>query len=114
MSNLNFEGMAIAEGVIETIVAIAVQDVDGVAGLSSSHSGGLLGALTKKSSGKNIEVVVNEDDTVSVVARVVVLYGYSLNDLAQDIRESVADAVMTQIGITVSDVNVFIDGIQFA
>lgn len=114
MSNLNFEGMAIAEGVIETIVTIAVQEVDGVAGLTSFHTGGILGAFAKKASGRNVEVVVNEDDTVSVVARVIVEYGHPLHDLAQEIRESVADAVMTQIGITVSDVNVFIDGIQFA
>ena len=43
MSNLNFEGMAIAEGVVETIVTIAVQDVEGVASLSNAHANGILG-----------------------------------------------------------------------
>lgn len=114
MSNLNFEGMAIAEGVVETIVTIAVQDVEGVAGLSNVHANGILGAFGKKASGGSVEVVVNEDETVSVTVRVVALYGHSLPDLAQGIREAVADAAMTQIGITVSEVNVFIDGIQFA
>ncbi len=103
MSNLNFEGMAIAEGVVETIVTIAVQDVEGVASLSNAHANGILGAFG-----------MNEDDTVSVAVRVVALYGHPLPGLAQSIREAVADAVMTQIGITVSEVNVFIDGIQFA
>lgn len=114
MSNLNFEGMAVAEGVVETIVTIAVQDVEGVASLSSAHANGILGALGRKASGGSVEVVVNEDDTVSVAVRVVALYGNPLPELAQSIREAVADAVVTQIGITVSEVNVFIDGIQFA
>lgn len=114
MSNLNFEGMAIAEGVVETIVTIAVQDVEGVASLSNAHANGILGAFGKKAPGGSVEVVVNEDDTVSVAVRVVALYGHPLPGLAQSIREAVADAVMTQIGITVSEVNVFIDGIQFA
>lgn len=114
MSKLNFEGMAIADGVVETIVTIAVQDVEGVASLSGGQAGGLLGALAKKSAEKSIDVVANEDGTVSVGIRIVAKYGTPLPALAQNIRESVADAVKSQIGIAVSDVNVFIDGIQFA
>ena len=66
MSNLNFEGMAIAEGVVETIVTIAVQDVEGVASLSNAHANGILGAFGKKATSGSVEVVVNEDDTFSV------------------------------------------------
>lgn len=113
MSKLNFEGMAIAEGVVETIVNIAIQDVEGVASITSSSAPSILG-LGKKNSSKGVEIKVNEDDTLSVSARVHVVYGYSLPAVAQSIRESVADAVMTQIGITVSNVDVFIDGIQFS
>ena len=114
MAKLNFENMSIAEGVVETIITMAVQDVEGVASLSGSTGGSLLASLGKKSAGKAIEVTANEDKTVSVVARIVANYGAVLPDVAQKIREAVADAAMTQIGITVSKVDVFIDGVQFA
>lgn len=113
MSNLNFEGMAIAEGVVETIVNIAIKDVEGVASLSAPSSSGILG-LGKKNTAKGIEVRVNEDESISIATRVNVVYGTALPVIAQKIRESVADAVMTQIGIPVSSVDVYIDSIQFS
>lgn len=114
MSNLSFEGMAIADNVVETIVNIAIQDVEGVACIAGSNTSGLFGLGKKRVAAKGVEVKVNEDDSISVSTRVIVNYGRSLPAVAQNIRESIADAVMTQIGITVSNVDVFVDGIQFA
>ena len=113
MSALSFEGMAIADGVVETIVSIAVQDVEGVAGLSSSTAAGLLSNLKTKPAANGIEVVANEDNTLAVAVRIVAKYGYALPAVAEAIREAVADAVMTQISLDVSNVDVYIDSIQF-
>lgn len=114
MSNLTFEGMAIADGVVDTIVSIAVQEVEGVVGFSSSASSGLLAGLKQKPAVKGIEIMPNEDDSVSVSARVIVKYGYALPVVAEAIREAVVDSVATQIGLSVSNVDVYIDGIQFS
>lgn len=115
MSDFTFEGMAIADGVVETIVVMAVQEVQGVAAIvGSSTSGRLAGRLTQKSAVKGVEVFPNEDDSVAVAVRVVVTYGYPLPAIADAIREAVVDAVLTQIGLAVSNVDVYIDGIQFS
>ena len=113
MTALSFEGMAIADGVVETIVSIAVQDVEGVAELSGSNAPGIFSGLKSKSAPGGIEVVANEDETVAVAVRIVAEYGYALPAVAEAIRGAVADAVKTQIGIGVSNVDVYIDSIQF-
>ncbi len=113
MSNLNFDGMALAEGVVETIVSIAVQDVEGVAALGGSPSAGRFNFKSKPAA-KGVEVFAGEDDSVSIAVRVDVIYGYALPVVADAIRQAVADAVATQIGIKVSSVDVYIDSIQFS
>lgn len=113
MSSLNFEGMALAEGVVETIVAIAVQDVEGVASLGGSSAANPFN-FKGKPAAKGVEVSADEGDTVSIAVRVDVMYGYALPAVADAIRQAVADAVATQIGIGVSRVDVYIDSIQFS
>ena len=41
MTDLNIDGMAIAPGVVETIVSIAANEVDGVASVGPSATSGL-------------------------------------------------------------------------
>lgn len=112
MSDLNIEGMAIAPGVVETIISIAVSDVDGVASVGSA--GGIKGVLAGgKPSTQGIEVVPTEDDQLAVTVHIEAQYGYALPEMAENIRQSVADAVLTQVGVGVSSVDVYIDGLQF-
>ena len=42
MNELNLDGMALAPGVVETIVSIAANEVEGVASVGSAAAGGLL------------------------------------------------------------------------
>ncbi len=113
MSDLTFDGMAIAEGVVETIVSMAVQEVEGVASVSGTAASGILNFKNKPAS-KGVEAVANEDGTVSVSVRIGVDYGYPLPVVAESIRQAVADAVAIQIGLQVSNVDVYIDSIQFS
>lgn len=114
MSDLNIEGMALAEGVVETIIAIALKDVEGVASVGApSTTGGLLSAIQQKPSTQGIQVEPTEDGSIAVSIRVEVYFGQVLPELASRIRTAVADAVNAQVGINVSSVDVFIDGIRF-
>jgi|APDOM4702015159_1054818.scaffolds.fasta_scaffold07791_2 uncharacterized alkaline shock family protein YloU len=114
MSDLNLEGMALADGVVETIISIAVQDIDGVASVGNANSpAGLLAAFQAKPATQGIEVMANDDDTVSVAIRIEVFYGHALPDVADKVRTAIADAVLTQIGVKVGSVDVYIDGIRF-
>ena len=113
MKELNIEGMSISTGVVETIISIAASEVDGVASVGVSGPSGLLGKFSKQPASQGIEISVNEDNTLHVAVRVDVRGGYVLPELAASIRQAVADAVSTQAGLTVGDVDVYIDGIQF-
>ncbi len=42
-----------------------------------------------------------------------VFYGYVLPELAEKLREAIADALLVQAGIEVNSIDIYIDGIQF-
>lgn len=114
MADVTVEGMALADGVLETIISIAVQDVEGVAAVGgASAQGGFLKSIKSKPSTHGITVEADENETLSVVVRIDVAGGSVLPRVAQDVRQAVVDAVLTQVGAHVSKVNVYIDGIRF-
>ena len=115
MADLSIDGMNIAPGVVETIVSIAVRDVEGVAGIGDSAASGLLNFTRGgKPSTQGIEVDVDENDELHVSIRLHVMSGHVLPDVAAAVRQAIADAVNTQVGAKVGSVDVFIDGIQFS
>ena len=115
MSELNVAGMAISPNVVETIVAMAARDVEGVESLVTDVQGGIRGLLSGgKQSAKAIEVDVDENDQLHIALRMNVKSGYVLPDVAADVRRAVADAVAMQMGIEVGSVDIFIDGIHFS
>ena len=115
MSDLTVDGMALAPGVVETIVSIAVADVDGVASVGNAPvaSRGIRGVLGGKPSASGIEIAADENDTLQISVRIDVYYGHVLPDVAAAVRQSVADAVASQVGAQVGSVDVYIDGVQF-
>ena len=65
MSDINTEGMAIAPGVMETIVILAVREVPGVASVGAAPSG-IRSLLAFKQSTQGVVVSLAENDTVEV------------------------------------------------
>ena len=114
MTDLNIDGMAIAPGVVETIISLAVRDVDGVASVGDPTTSGIRSLIGGKPSTQGIEVETGENDELHVSIRLYVKSGYVLPDLAASVRQAVADAINTQVGATVGSVDIYVDGIQFA
>ena len=114
MTDLNVDGMALAPGVVETIVSIAVGEVEGVASVGPSSSSSLRSVFGSKPITQGIDIVVDEEDKLAISVRVDVYYGHVLPELAAKVRQAVADAVASQVGIPVGSVDVYIDGMQFA
>lgn len=100
----------ISEDVIISIAAMAAQDVEGVYGLGGA--GSELSKLTKKSVGKDIRVEISANDEISIDCYIIVLYGYSVVDVARAVQEAVASAVESTTGRPVKDVNVSVGGIS--
>lgn len=115
MSEIDKQEVIIAPGVAESIVALAISQVDGVAQIGSktaSITGGLLGALSKKSSSNDV-LILEEEGQITVSVHLKLFYGYKLQEVAASIRAAVADALLTQACIQVSRVDITIDGIIF-
>ncbi len=111
MTDLNVEGMAVAPSVVETIITYAVKEVEGVVGIGTPPAG-LLEMISKPAT-PSIEVSVSEDKKIEVVLHISVKYGCVLPDVAANVRTAIADAVAAQVGAEVSNVDVYIDGIEF-
>jgi uncharacterized alkaline shock family protein YloU len=108
------EGLTIAPGVIETIVSLAVSQIEGVAQVGApSLSDSFISALNRKHPAQGIVILADDDEQITVTVHVQVFYGYRLPEVADSIRLVVADTLAGQAGIDVAAVDVFIDGIQF-
>jgi uncharacterized alkaline shock family protein YloU len=110
---LRLEGLGVAPGVLDTIVTVAVEDVEGVASIGAP---GLAGLVQKGSKGASraVDVCANEDGSLTATIHIQVLYGHALKDVATGVQAAVADAVASQVGVSMAAVDVFIDGIVFA
>ena len=75
---------------------------------------GIRAVFGQKPSTQGIEITVNEDNKLAVAVRIEVYYGFVLPEVASSLRQAVADAVASQVGVEVASVDVYIDGIQFA
>ena len=113
MPSLNANGMTLADGVVETVISLAVQNIEGVTAVGTSPVGGILSAVRNKPSTQGIEITPLEDGSIAVVVHIAVQFGVVMPELADKIREAIVDAVLTQVGMTVSAVDVDIDAISF-
>ena len=114
MANLNLDGIAIADGVVETIVSIALQDIEGVSLVGAPGPAALIGSLAQaRPAPQGVEVTVVDGNALSVAVHTEAKFGYTLPDLAAKVRSAVSDAILAQVGVEVASVDVYIDQVQF-
>lgn len=106
---IRLDGIGVAPGVLDTIVTLAAEGVDGVDCVVAPR----LARVVQKSAAKGVNVEVAEDGSVSVSLHVNVRYGRPLLEIGRDIQAAVSDALSSQTGQTVSAVDVSVDGISF-
>jgi uncharacterized alkaline shock family protein YloU len=109
-TEMRFEGLDVAPGVLETIVSLAAAEVEGVSCVEGS---GLAGLMQKAGRNKTVEVALAADETFAVTVHLSVCYGRPLRAVAADVQQAVADALLSQTGHAASSVDVFVDGIVF-
>ncbi len=117
MSNeLNVDGMSLAPGVVETIVSITATEVEGVAsvGFAGAANRNLRSAFGQKPSTAGIETTVDDDGRLFVSIHIEVFYGQVLPEVAARLRQAIADALLVQVGVEVSAIDIYVDGIQFS
>lgn len=103
---------SVSDEVIAISAGIAATEVEGVAGMSSGIAGGIVEALGQVNLAKGVRVTTN-DNKRDVDLYVILRYGYRVPDVAWNIQEKVKDSIESLTGITVSSVNIHVQGIEF-
>ena len=101
----------ISEDVIVTIVAHAVEEVEGVVGLNVKPGADIIEQLGKKNWGKGLKVTIGEDDALTVDCNITVAYGQSVVSVAGAVQAAVTNALESMAGVKIAAVNVNVCGI---
>ncbi len=101
----------ISEDVIGVIVAHAVDEVEGVVGLSVKPGVDIIELIGKKNWGKGMKISIAEDNSLTIECNVTVAYGQSVVGVAKAVQTAVSNAVESMTGVKVVAVNVNVCGI---
>lgn len=101
----------IADEVIAVIAGLAATEVEGVSKMSGNITNEIVSKLGMKNLSKGVKVTI-DGEQVSVVLNLVLHYGLSIPKTSQEVQEKVKAAIENMTGLTVSEVNIRIAGIQ--
>lgn len=102
----------IGEDVFMRLVLSTVEEIEGVAGFSTAYGAELAELVGKKSLGKGINLVFEEDGSIRLDLILLIHYGYNVAETAETVQERIRSAVEAMTGI-VCRVNVHVTGISF-
>ena len=109
---LQSNNIRIADDVVAVIAGVAVSEVQGVYEMSGGFAGGISEVLSgKKNLAKGIKVEVNDKST-KIDVNIIVEYGTRIPDVAFEIQNKVKKAVETMTGLSVTEVNVHVQGVN--
>lgn len=97
----------ISEDVLVSIVSHAVNETEGVVGISSK-AGADLG---KKNLAKGMKISIDQDNGVSIDCNIIIAYGQSVVAVAQSVQDAITSSVESMTGVQVVSVNVNVCGI---
>ena len=101
----------ISEDVISTIVAHAVEEVEGVVSLNVKPGADIADLIGKKNWGKGMKIAIVQDDELAIDCNITVCYGQSVVAVAKAVQDAVTNALEAMAGVKVSAVNVNVCGI---
>lgn len=101
----------IADEVVAIIAGLAATEVEGVSSMAGNITNELVGKLGMKNLSKGIHVEVLEG-VVSVEVALHMKYGYNIPEVSEKVQERVKNAIENMTGLSVSDVNVRISGVD--
>lgn len=112
VSNAQTAQLNISEGVIGSIIALAASEIDGIYGFSGSITSDIGEFFGKKSPGKGVKVV-KEDEKLILDISIIVKFGYEIPDIAKVLQERVRENVEMMTGYDVLQVNIYVDGVEY-
>ena len=102
----------IADEVVSIIAGLAATEIDGIAGMSGGLVGGIAEMLGRKNFSKGVKVEVGEKEA-AIDLYIIVKYGVRIPDVALSAQENIKRAIETMTGLSVVEVNVHVQGVNF-
>jgi len=114
-NELQISGISVSKGIVKTIVARAAEQVEGVVRVGGNDiASSLVRVFTSRSMAPDSSVDASVvDGKLCVDVHLAVFYGYPFTKLATAVREAIAVAIASQIGVEVGQVDVSIDSLVF-
>ena len=101
----------ISEDVVASVTGMAVLEVEGVCGLSSSIGTDIAEMLGMKTLSKGVRLSTTETGALRIDCDVVCNFGHHIFELAKNVQENVKSSVESVTGLRVAEVNVTVCGI---
>ena len=108
---LNMGEVQIADEVVAIIAGLAATEVEGVASMAGNITNELVGKLGMKNLSRGVKVAVSENE-VTVELSLNMAYGYSIPKTSAKVQERVKSAIENMTGLSVSEVNIHIAGVD--
>jgi uncharacterized alkaline shock family protein YloU len=106
----------IADGVVAKVAGIAARQVPGVHSIGGGASravGALRSAVGQQDHGQGVKVEVGETQAAADLS-IVVDYPMSVQQVANDVRQAVSDAITQLVGLEVVEINIEVSDIFIA
>lgn len=107
----NIGTVQIADEVVAIIASLAATEVEGVSSMAGNITNEVMSKVGVKSLTKGVKVEVYGSD-VKVELAVLLEYGYNIPATSQKVQERVKNAIENMTGLSVTDVNIRISGVN--
>ncbi|MCL2527666.1 MAG: Asp23/Gls24 family envelope stress response protein [Defluviitaleaceae bacterium] len=99
--------------VIARLAGTAAMECYGVVGMAArSMRDGLVGLLKKESLSKGVRLQTQDEGDLLIDLHIIVEYGTNIVAIAQTLMDNVRYNVEESVGLTVREVNIFIEGVR--
>ncbi len=98
---------------VTTIASQAVNQCYGVVGMANKNLANGIANLLSRDSKRGIDVTI-ENEEITVDVYVIVEYGVRIRAVAESIQHTVKFHVEKSLGMTVSEVNVYVQGLRLS
>lgn len=101
----------ISEEVIAVVAGVAASEINGVAGMCTSFTGGISDFFGKKNYSKGVKVEFCEDK-VKVSVSLTLEYGCKIPDVAWEVQEKIKREIENMTSMEVAAVDVYVNAIS--
>jgi len=105
--------IGIENEVIARLAGFAAMECYGVVGMAArSIRDGLVGLLKLESLSKGVRMETHADGEISINLHIIVEYGTNIVAVAQTLMDNIRYKIQETVGLTVREVNIFIEGVR--